>query len=198
MGLTQEDLVKIQEKIKEAEADNTPFMVVDGDGGMNVIGDVNKTQPKYYDYTVRFRVPIQYKDLLPGAEEAFGGKYCIADVDYKNITISARKDLDIVACLVGMTPFLREILPDGEARDRDRDELEKIVQSAMTNRQVVDSMYDFVATMLGVSPVLRDMMLYSSVFSTTLKIMGDFPEILNESDFFTGQWSQEKEEKKNE
>ena len=198
MGLTQNDLVKIQEKIKEAEADNTPFMVVDGDGGMNVIGDVNKTQPKYYDYTVRFRVPIQYKDLLPGAEEAFGGKYCVADVDYKNITISARKDLDIVACLIEMAPFLREILPDGEARDRDRGELEKIVQSAITNRQIVDSMYNFVATMLGVDPVLRDMMLYSSVFSTTLKIMGDFPEILNESDFFTGQWLPEKEKKKNE
>ena len=198
MGLTQNDLVKIQEKIKEAEADNTPFLVVDGDGGLNVVGDVNKTEPKYYDYTVRFRLPIQYKDLLPGAEEAFGGKYCVADVEYKNITISARKDLKIVAALVDMAPFLREILPDGEARDRDKDELAKIVNNAMTNDAVVDAMYNFVAAMLNVDPMLKDMMLYSSVFSNVLKMMTDFPEILNESDFFTGQWSQEKEKEKNE
>lgn len=194
MGLTQNDLMKIQEKIKEAEADNTPFMVVDGEGGLNVVGDVNKTEPKYYDYTVKFRLPIQYKDLLPGSEEAFGGKYCVAEVDYKNVTISARKDLKIVTALMGMLPFLREILPDGDARDRSKDELSDIVANAMTNDEVVSAMYDFVSVMLDIDPMLKDMMLYSSVFSNVLKMMTDFPEILNESDFFTGQWPLEKED----
>lgn len=189
MALTENDLKAIQEKIKKAEADSTPFVVVDGNGDMSVVGDVNKTQTKQYDYTVKFRIPAQYKDLLPGATDIVNGKYCIAEVEYKNVMISARKDLEIVSAVVELYPFLREVLPSGETEDRSREELKRIISENITKKSVVDAMYHLVSAVLGVDETLSDMMMYSSVFDNVMKIIGDFPEIFNESDFFTGRLS---------
>lgn len=189
MALTENDLKAIQEKIKKAEADSTPFVVVDGNGDMSVVGDVNKTQTKQYDYTVKFRIPAQYKDLLPGATDIVNGKYCIAEVEYKNVMISARKDLEIVSAVVELYPFLREVLPSGETEDRSREELKRIISENITKKSVVDAMYHLVSAVLGIDETLSDMMMYSSVFDNVMKIIGDFPEIFNESDFFTGRLS---------
>lgn len=189
MALTENDLKAIQEKIKKAEADTTPFVVVDGNGDMSVVGDVNKTQTKQYDYTVKFRIPAQYKDLLPGATDIVNGKYCIAEVEYKNVMISARKDLEIVSAVAELYPFLREVLPSGETEDRSREELKHIISENITKKSVVDAMYHLVSAVIGIDETLSDMMMYSSVFDNVMKIIGDFPEIFNESDFFTGRLS---------
>lgn len=189
MALTENDLKAIQEKIKKAEADTTPFVVVDGNGDMSVVGDVNKTQTKQYDYIVKFRIPAQYKDLLPGATDIVNGKYCVAEVEYKNVMISARKDLEIVSAVIELYPFLREVLPSGETEDRSREELKRIISENITKKSVVDAMYHLVSAVLGVDETLSDMMMYSSVFDNVMKIIGDFPEIFNESDFFTGRLS---------
>jgi len=189
MALTENDLKAIQEKIKKAEADSTPFVVVDGNGDMSVVGDVNKTQTKQYDYTVKFRIPAQYKDLLPGATDIVNGKYCIAEVEYKNVMISARKDLEIVSAVIELYPFLREVLPSGETEDRSREELKHIISENITKKSVVDAMYHLVSAVIGIDETLSDMMMYSSVFDNVMKIIGDFPEIFNESDFFTGRLS---------
>lgn len=187
MALTENDLKAIQEKIQKAEADTTPFVVVDGNGDMSVVGDVNKTQTKQYDYTVKFRIPAQYKDLLPGATDIVNGKYCVAEVEYKNVMISARKDLEIVAAVIELYPFLREVLPSGESKDRTKEELRNIVAENITKKSVVDAMYHLVSAVIGIDETLADMMLYSSVFDNVIKIIEDFPEIFNETDFFTGQ-----------
>lgn len=187
MALTENDLKAIQEKIKKAEADTTPFVVVDGNGDMSVVGDVNKTQTKQYDYTVKFRIPSQYKDMLPGATEIAGGKYYVAEVEYKNVMISARKDLEIVAAIIELYPFLRDVLPSGDTKDRSPEELKQIISNYITKKPIVDAMYHLVSAVVGVDDSLADMMLYSSVFDNVIKIIEDFPEIFNETDFFTGQ-----------
>lgn len=186
MALTEQDLLKVQKAMKEAENDTTPFAIIDGGGEVSVVGDVNKTEVKQYNYSVMFRIPAQFKDLLPGADPILDGKYYTAEIEYKNITITPRKDLNIVSAVVDIIPFLRDVLPSGESNDRDREELSKIVENHLTNDAIVNGLYKLVATVVGVSEPLVDMMMFSSVIDNAVKIILDFPEIFNESDFFTG------------
>ena len=195
--LSQNDLMEIQRKMREAEADTTPFTVIDGDGNMSVVGDANKTEPKTYDYVVRFRIPAQYKDLVKGGEEIVGGKYIVAEVAYPNVCITPRMDIKIVNCLNDLKPFLVEILEDGESKDRDKEELGKFVISTLTNDAIMDAMYNLVKTVVGVDDVLVPMMMYDSVFENVLNIIRDFPEVINEEDFFTGKRSSTKEKQEN-
>lgn len=195
--LSQNDLMEIQRKMREAEADTTPFTVIDGDGNMSVVGDANKTEPKTYDYVVRFRIPAQYKDLVSGGEEIVGGKYIVAEVAYPNVCITPRMDIKIVNCLNDLRPFLVEILEDGESKDRDKEELGKFVVSTLTNDAIMDAMYNLVKTVVGVDDALVPMMMYDSVFENVLNIIRDFPEVINEEDFFTGKRSLTKEKQEN-
>lgn len=195
--LSQNDLMEIQRKMREAEADTTPFTVIDGDGNMSVVGDANKTEPKTYDYVVRFRIPAQYKDLVSGGEEIVGGKYIVAEVAYSNVCITPRMDIKIVNCLNDLKPFLVEILEDGESKDRDKEELGKFVVSTLTNDAIMDAMYNLVKTVVGVDDALVPMMMYDSVFENVLNIIRDFPEVINEEDFFTGKRSSTKEKQEN-
>ena len=195
--LSQNDLMEIQRKMREAEADTTPFAVIDGDGNMSVVGDANKTEPKTYDYVVRFRIPAQYKDLVSGGEEIVGGKYIVAEVAYPNVCITPRMDIKIVNCLNDLKPFLVEILEDGESKDRDKEELGKFVVSTLTNDAIMDAMYNLVKTVVGVDDALVPMMMYDSVFENVLNIIRDFPEVINEEDFFTGKRSLTKEKQEN-
>lgn len=195
--LSQNDLMEIQRKMREAEADTTPFTVIDGDGNMSVVGDANKTEPKTYDYVVRFRIPAQYKDLVKGGEEIVGGKYIVAEVAYPNVCITPRMDIKIIDCLNELKPFLVEILEDGESKDRSREELGKFVVSTLTNDAIMDAMYNLVKTVVGVDDALVPMMMYDSVFENVLNIIRDFPEVINEEDFFTGKRSSTKEKQEN-
>lgn len=195
--LSQNDLMEIQRKMREVEADNTPFTVIDGDGNMSVVGDANKTEPKTYDYVVRFRIPAQYKDLVSGGEEIVGGKYVVTEVAYPNVCITPRMDIKIVNCLNDLKPFLVEILEDGESKDRSKEELGKFVVSTLTNDAIMDAMYNLVKTVVGVDEALVPMMMYDSVFENVLNIIRDFPEVINEEDFFTGKRSLTKEKQEN-
>lgn len=197
MALTEKDLMKIQEAMREQESDTTPFAIIDGEGGVSVIGDPNKTEIKHYDYTVRFRIPSQFVDEGTG-NKIVNGKYTVVELEYKDVTISARKDLQIVACLNDLRPFLVEVLPDGESKDRDEDELKKIITNLITKQSIINAMYNLVGTVVGVKEELIPMMLYDSVFENVVKIIRDFPEIINEEDFFTGGQSLRMERTKNE
>lgn len=199
--LSQNDLMEIQRKMREAEADTTPFTVIDGDGNMSVVGDANKTESKTYDYVVRFRIPAQYKYLVSGGEETLqeivGGKYIVTEVAYPNVCITPRMDIKIVNCLNDLKPFLVEILEDGESKDRDKEELGKFVVSTLTNDAIMDAMYNLVKTVVGVDDALVPMMMYDSVFENVLNIIRDFPEVINEEDFFIGKRSLTKEKQEN-
>lgn len=185
--MTEQDLKRIQEAMREAEKDNTPFQIIDGNGEMSVIGDVNKTEFKTYSYTVRFRVPAQFASMIPDGVPIIGGKYVVADVEYPNVYISSRKDIKLIGCLNDLRPFLIEVLPDGETRDRDEVELTKIILNSITNGIVLNAMYEFVGTAIGVDEALVPMMMYDSVFKNFVQLIKDFPELINEQDFFTAE-----------
>lgn len=191
--MTEQDLMKIQEAMREAEKNDTPFAIIDGDGGVSVVGDANKTELKKYSYTVKFRVPSQFASMLHGGESIVGGKYTVAKIVYPDVYISPRKDIILLNCLNDLKGFLVEVLPDGETKDRGADELAKIVMSNITNKVVLNAMYEFVGTAIGVSDALIPMMTYDSVFENFTKLISDFPELINEQDFFTGELSLNKD-----
>lgn len=191
--MTEQDLMKIQEVMREAEKNDTPFAVIDGDGGVSVVGDANKTELKKYSYTVKFRVPSQFASMLHGGESIVGGKYTVAKIVYPDVYISPRKDIILLNCLNDLKGFLVEVLPDGETKDRRVDELAKIVMSNITNKVILNAMYEFVGTAIGVSDALIPMMTYDSVFENFTQLISDFPELINEQDFFTGELSLNKD-----
>lgn len=191
--MTEQDLMKIQELMREAEKNDTPFAIIDGDGGVSVVGDANKTELKKYSYTVKFRVPSQFASMLHGGESIVGGKYTVAKIVYPDVYISPRKDIILLNCLNDLKGFLVEVLPDGETKDRRADELAKIVMSNITNKVVLNAMYEFVGTAIGVSDALIPMMTYDSVFENFTQLISDFPELINEQDFFTGELSLNKD-----
>lgn len=184
--MTEKDLMKIQEAMREAEKNDTPFAIVDGQGGVSVIGDPNKTELKKYSYTVRFRVPSQFASMVGGGSEIVNGKYTVAEIVYPDVYISPRNDLILINCLNDLKGFLVEVLPDGETKDRSASELAPIILSNITNKVILNAMYEFVGTAIGVSEPLIPMMMYESVFENFVKLIGDFPELINEQDFFTG------------
>lgn len=193
--MTEKDLMKIQEAMRDAEKNDTPFAIIDGDGGVSVVGDVNKTEFKKYSYTVKFRVPSQFASMLHDGEAIVGGKYTVAKIVYPDVYISPRKDIILLNCLNDLKGFLIEVLPDGETKDRSPEELTSIIMSNITNKVVLNAMYEFVGTAIGVSDVLIPMMTYDSVFENFIKLVNDFPELINEQDFFTGEQSLDKDPK---
>lgn len=193
--MTEQDLMEIQKQMREAEKSTTPFAIVDGEGSISVIGDANKTELKTYSYTVKFRVPTQFVSLIGGGNEIVNGKYTVAEIEYPDVYISPRKDILLLNYLNDLKGFLVEVLPDGETKDRGADELVPIIMSNITNKVILNAMYEFVGTAIGVSDELIPMMLYESVFENFIKLIEDFPELINEQDFFTGGLSSNKTQK---
>ena len=187
--ITENDMIKIQEKINDAENDSTPFAVVDSEGDISVIGDANKTERKEKEYVVSFRLPSEYKELFSEFEEIADGKYIIANVTYSNVMITPRKDLKICSAMMELLPFIREVLPTGEVKDRSKKEISKIILDWAVKDQIVDAMYNLVAAVIGINDFMKEMMYYDSVLENVFQILIDFPEIVNESDFFTGRRS---------
>lgn len=193
--MTEQDLMEIQKQMREAEKSTTPFAIVDGEGSISVIGDANKTELKTYSYTVKFRVPTQFASLIGGGNEIVNGKYTVAEIEYPDVYISPRKDILLLNYLNDLKGFLVDVLPDGETKDRGADELIPIIMSNITNKVILNAMYEFVGTAIGVSDELIPMMLYESVFENFIKLIEDFPELINEQDFFTGGLSSNKTQK---
>ena len=195
--ITENDMVKLQEKVNDAENDTTPFAVVDTDGNVSVVGDANKTERKSKDYGVVYRIPSEYKDLLPYGEEIVQGKYVVSEVNYRNVIITPRKDLKICSAIMKLLPFLRDVLPNGETKDRDKNEISKIISDWVVKDYIIDAMYDLVASVIGIDDFMKDMMFYDNVLENVFQILTDFPEIVNESDFFIAQLPSRKEKEAN-
>lgn len=187
--MSEKDLLKITEAMKEAEKDETPFQVTDG-GDMNVVGDPNKIERKSVDISILFRFPAQFLgDMKDSATMVANGKYGLVEMEYKNISISAEMDLPLVSELMVLEPFLVEVFKDGNAEYRDEEALAAIVKDNIANRKILSAIYNFVGIIAGVNEDLVPYMYYESVFEAFIKIITEFPEILNETYFFTArQW----------
>ena len=194
--MSEKDLLRITEAMKEAEKDDTPFQVTDGEN-MNVVGDPNKTERKSVDISILFRFPTQFLgDMKDSATMVADGKYGLVEIEYKNLCITGEMDLALVSQLMVLEPFFVEVLKDGNTEYRDEEALQAIIRDNLSNRKILSAMYEFVGIVCGMKEELIPFMYYESVLESFIKIITEFPEVLNETYFFTSRQWLEKESQK--
>ena len=183
-----EDMLDIQNGLKEAEKDDTPFAVVTSDG-VNVAGDVNKTEIKSKDYHIRFRFPkamagsIDKKDIIQEV-----GDYVLVNVEFNDVHITPRRDMEIIASIVKILPYFKKY-EESKAEYRSVDEMATLIKEVSID--IGDDLYDVVAAILNVDQSIKDYMVFTDVLNMVGKIKDDFPEAFNEGDTVFDYSSQE-------
>ena len=183
MAIKPEDLLKINESIKKAEEDTTPYPVV-VDGKVHVVGDANKTENKKHDYTIKFRFPKSYEQYFDGNVLERIGDYIIVETEFKDVTITPRSDMKILAAISKILPYVKKLDDDGTVREMTDDEI--IDMCLHMPDEIEDAMYILTASVLRVDESIRDWMLATSVFGFISDFINDFPEVSNEADAFFG------------
>lgn len=173
----------IDEALKEAEKDDTPFLVVN-DGEMSVVGDANKTEVKKNDYVVAFRFP-------PGTKVPEGKGYAkavetrdgvLTRKEYKNFFITPRKNMNIVRTLVNLIPFFRKDNGDGTVGEYTEEEMFAIIGSL--SDEIINEMYDLVCTVFDIDKALKEFIEPMSIARLVVRFLMDYPEASNEADTF--------------
>lgn len=168
---------EISEAIETADETSKPYLVPTKDT-LNVVGDATKIEVAPKDYTLEFRFPIEYAKKLNG--EIRNGM-CVKEIDFKNVFPKPINQMTHIQMLIKLFPFFREIR-DGEVETPTKEQLREMIMSF--TQEIVDIMYEFVASVLEIDDSLKDNISPMSVIMTTLAIMKDFPELTAEADAF--------------
>lgn len=180
--ITQEEFLKIANNLKKAEEDDTPFVVVK-DNEIAVVGDANKTKKKTRSYVLNFRFPISDERFKTEDSKVVGNFY-LTKIEFKDVFVSPRKDLEVVAAAMKIIPYFKKLHEDGMLGDRTPDELFEVFSAMST--EILDAIYVFVGSVLGIDNSLLENLLPTSAIETLNLLMTDYPEIFNEADVFFG------------
>lgn len=172
--MTEQEYNTIEEAFKEAEKDDTPFLIAT-EGELAVAGDANKTQLNSHDFTMKFRVPEETDE---------GVKYKLISKEFKNVYITPRQDTKIVKMLTMLIPYFKKIEKTGDVTELTKEERRMIFESL--GDEVYDAMYDVTASVLGIDKQLRDYMMPVDVLNAVAQIITLYPEVVNETDTFFG------------
>lgn len=182
-NITREEFEELKRRFDEAENDATPFAIVANDE-VGVVGDPNKTETKKGTYTVQFGFPNtkEWKEQFK-PEEIFKetDNYIGVEKTYENVFISPRRHSTILAAFTELYAFFNYIEDDGELRELKEEEIPAALELLDDN---IDAVYRAVGAVLGIDNALCEWMLHTSATYTLLKMVSDFPEIVNETDFF--------------
>lgn len=180
--ITMEEFKAMQEGLKKASEDDTPYLAV-MDDEMHVVGDVNKTQHKAFNYTLRFAFPKEDKyrneKVIKETEN-----YLVCEREYKDVFIPARRHSAIVNAFVRVESFIMAITEDGEVRELSEDEAKMLLQ--MLDDEIVDAVSDAVGKVLGLTEFESQCIIASSAIYTITQMQNDIPEVVNEADYFFG------------
>lgn len=170
--MTQEELKRLKDQIKEAESSVTPFPIVT-ENEIAVAGDANQTQVQPTTFEITFALP---RDK--------GGKIACDrhTVTYKDVYPKPRNMVTIDRMISILMPYLVKANEDGGIEEYSDKEMRDILIAF--DEDITNIMYDLVATVLGVDPELKDYMLPSSVFQALVQIIRFYPEAWNEGDTF--------------
>lgn len=171
--MTREDYELIEVGLKEAEKDDTPFLVATEDE-LKVVGDANKTEVNDHDFEITFRLP----------PEKAGDSFRYVKKEFKNVYITPRQDSKVLKAITTMMPFFKAVRPSGRVEDLTDEEKQAVIDAI--GDEANDAMYDMVALVLGIDEALKDYMFLPSVLQATEKIIRAFPETMNEADVFFG------------
>lgn len=165
--MREDEYREIDEAIDKAQESVVPFPVQTEDE-LSVVGDANRTELNKHDFKIEFLVPQQ-------------GKYASYIKEFKGIYITPRQNVSIVKAFTSLMPFFRK--PDGSAITSFT-EAEKREIASKFDQPLYDAMYDLVAVVLNIDPDLKDYMTPQSVMEAVIKILLQYPEMVNEADTF--------------
>lgn len=169
-----EKLMDIRDGIDKASESTTPF-IVPGDELM-VVGDANKTEINTHDFEITFRIPEKQEDGTV--------KQVMRTKEYKDVYITPRMDSQVVRMITKIMPYYRKQKPDGTVEPYTDAELAELFESFQG--EIMDIMYQTVATVLKINPALADYMTEESVMNAAAKIIRQYPETVSEAEtFFT-------------
>ena len=193
--LTLDEYKRIKKLIDEAEKDETPYASVQEDS-IAVVGDANKTEMNEHNFTMRFIMPdneetdqwiADNKDDNSIKQISRENGRVTIDWRYKNVFIKPRimpKLLTVSAKWFSLF-YKTDINDKYEFRFTDYGIQDVItLLDEMTDEQV-DSIYQTVATILGVPTQYTDNMSFEYVLNVFGKLPEYYPELMNELyDFF--------------
>lgn len=121
---TLNDWLGIKDSLEKAREDETPFAVHGNDGSLSVIGNANKTENKKFDYQVKFRYEKdELQAIPPNAKEV--GKYVTFTIDFEDIHVNPRKDLELVESAMNIYPLIKALGEIAEDKANKVEELAK-------------------------------------------------------------------------
>lgn len=190
--ITYEEFVEMKKKMDEAEEDTTPYAITDGDE-ISVVGDPNKTEIKKNDYVILFAYPQkpQWKERLKSecvSIKAETPNYIVVEKTYKDVWVPPRVYTAVQTAFAELYQFFNVIMEDGSIRDLTDTEIVEALR--MLPQEMMESMYHVVATVLRIPQSDEEFMLQTSTTGAVLKMIQDFPEIINGMDFFTDESSE--------
>lgn len=181
--LSLESMKKMQETMREAHKDDTPFTVVSRDG-MAVVGDPNKTETKKRDYVVLFHfTPEEIKDrgIREEAITGWAQGQALVPMAFNDVMLAARYVPMVDAAIIKLLPYFYNINQEnGAVRERTDEELVDLVNDMCI--EIGDDLYNFVAAFLQIK---RDIVLnmdFESVVETATQLINDFPEVFNSAE----------------
>lgn len=185
-GVSIEEMAKMQENLEQAQKDDTPFTVVTKDG-VNVVGDVNKTEIKKHDYSIRFRFTKEEAEELQIPESEIiktVGNYVIIKMDFDDVSVKPRYDLEINAAILKILPYFYSVNEETKKVGK-RSEEEMMAMVNEMSREIGDDLYNVVAVILGVDRRIVDHMMWNDVVQVWQRLPEDFPEVFNEAEGFS-------------
>lgn len=166
--MTEREYKDIDEGLDKAVDSVVPFPVADDE--MSVIGDANRTELNKHDFKITFKIPGEN-----GYEKHVK--------EYNGVYITPRQQVRINRAIVALMPYFRK--PDkGDVTTYTTEEKAEILEQF--GDEIVDVMYELVAAVLKIDPVLTDYMTVESVMNAAANIIRMYPEMVNEGDTFFG------------
>lgn len=170
--MTENEYREIDEAIDKAQESVVPFPVQTEDE-LSVVGDANRTELNKHDFKISFRVPQD-------------GAYITKSVNFNDVYITPRHNPSIVKTMNVLMPFFRKPRRDGQVIAYSQAEKVKIARELSESQEAFDAMYDLVAYTLGIDLELKDYMTPDCVLESAVKIITQYPEMVNEADTFFG------------
>lgn len=180
--MTQDEFLKLNESLVKVEDDTTPYAVVTNNE-IAVIGDAGKTEPKVHDYTIELRFPRRMEDQIHGITDKTDN-FVFTNIEFKDVTITPQDDMKVVLAITKMLPFFLQARDDGTLDRINEGETNIRELLEMAEDELIDALYNVVATMLKVDEKIVPYMLPVSVFETVGQLIEDFPEAFAEADGF--------------
>lgn len=201
--ITKSDFDDLGKVIEKAREDTTPYAVYDGKSEqLSVYGDANKTENKSVDMTVLFRFlkeDFEQPDDIADTKEI--GKYVQYSRTYTDVTITPRKNTEVLEHLLSVVPYFTELedamsdfkeaMEKAETKEQ-KSEVYRVynikvlhVYNTMSD-DVTIALYNFVATLCGISDEEAAHMVASSVMTAASTIITEFPEVFNEAETLFG------------